>query len=205
LIRDFPDYMGYYALKKYRYEGTPAANDSNRNLLLFRDPSVDGLKTGHTEAAGYCLIATAKRDAPGVGPRRLLSIVLGASSENARAAESQKLLNWGYTAFDIIKLFEANQAVVSPNVWKGRNNTVKLGRPQAIVAAIPAGAAHRIQTQAARPEPLVAPLLKGQVVGALKISLDKQPLMDIPLTVLETVEQAGVLGRAWDAVRLWVR
>ena len=89
LVQDFPDYVGYYAIKKYRYPGTPAANESNRNLLLFRDPSVDGLKTGHTEAAGYCLIATAKRDAPGVGPRRLLSIVLGASSENARAAESQ--------------------------------------------------------------------------------------------------------------------
>jgi D-alanyl-D-alanine carboxypeptidase (penicillin-binding protein 5/6) len=205
LVQDFPDYVGYYALKKYRYPGTPAANESNRNLLLFRDPSVDGLKTGHTEAAGYCLIATAKRDAPGVGSRRLLSIVLGASSENARAAESQKLLNWGYTAFDIVKLFEGNQAVVSPNVWKGRNNMVKLGRPQAIVVAVPVGTVHRIQTQVARPEPLVAPLLKGQVVGALKVSVDQQPLIDVPLTVLETVEQAGVMGRAWDAVRLWVR
>jgi len=205
LVQDFPDYVGYYALKKYRYPGTPAANESNRNLLLFRDPSVDGLKTGHTEAAGYCLIATAKRDAPGVGSRRLLSIVLGASSENARAAESQKLLNWGYTAFDVVKLFEGNQAVVSPNVWKGRHNMVKLGRPQAIVVAVPAGAVHRIQTQVARPEPLVAPLLKGQVVGALKVSVDQQPLIDVPLTVLETVDQAGVMGRAWDAVRLWVR
>ena len=205
LVQDFPDYVGYYALKKYRYPGTPAANESNRNLLLFRDPSVDGLKTGHTEAAGYCLIATAKRDAPGVGSRRLLSIVLGASSENARAAESQKLLNWGYTAFDIVKLFEGNQAVVSPNVWKGRNNMVKLGRPQAIVVAVPVGTVHRIQTQVARPEPLVAPLLKGQLVGALKVSVDQQPLIDVPLTVLETVEQAGVMGRAWDAVRLWVR
>ena len=205
LVQDFPDYVGYYALKKYRYPGTPAANESNRNLLLFRDPSVDGLKTGHTEAAGYCLIATAKRDAPGVGSRRLLSIVLGASSENARAVESQKLLNWGYTAFDVVKLFEGNQAVVSPNVWKGRHNMVKLGRPQAIVVAVPAGAVHRIQTQVARPEPLVAPLLKGQVVGALKVSVDQQPLIDVPLTVLDTVEQAGVMGRAWDAVRLWVR
>ena len=205
LVQDFPDYVGYYALKKYRYPGTPAANESNRNLLLFRDPSVDGLKTGHTEAAGYCLIATAKRDAPGVGSRRLLSIVLGASSENARAAESQKLLNWGYTAFDVVKLFEGNQAVVSPNVWKGRHNMVKLGRPQAIVVAVPAGAVHRIQTQVARPEPLVAPLMKGQVVGALKVSVDQQSLIDVPLTVLETVEQAGVMGRAWDAVRLWVR
>jgi serine-type D-Ala-D-Ala carboxypeptidase (penicillin-binding protein 5/6) len=98
LMRDFPEYVPYYAIKKYRYEGTPAANDSNRNLLLFRDPSVDGLKTGHTNAAGYCLVATAKRDFANVGSRRLLSVVLGADSENARANESQKLLNWGYTA-----------------------------------------------------------------------------------------------------------
>jgi len=205
LVQDVPDYVGYYALKKYRYAGTPAANENNRNLLLFRDPSVDGLKTGHTDAAGYCLIATAKRDAPGVGPRRLLSIVLGASSENARAVESQKLLNWGYTAFDAIKLFEANQAVVTPSVWKGRASVVKLGRAQPIVVAVPAGVANRIQTQVARPEPLVAPLARGQVVGALKVTLDQQPLVDIPLMVLETVEQAGVLGRAWDAVRLWVK
>ncbi len=205
LVQDFPDYVGYYALKKYRYPGTPAANENNRNLLLFRDPSVDGLKTGHTDAAGYCLIATARRDAPGVGPRRLLSIVLGASSENARAVESQKLLNWGYTAFDAIKLFEANQAVVSPSVWKGRASVVKLGRAQPIVVAVPSGTANRIQTQVARPEPLVAPLARGQVVGALKVTMDQQALADIPLTVLETVEQAGVLGRAWDAVRLWVK
>ena len=205
LTQDFPDYVGYYAVKKYRYPGTPAANESNRNLLLFRDPSVDGLKTGHTEAAGFCLIATAKREAPGVGQRRLLSIVLGASSENARATESQKLLNWGYTAFDAIKLFDANQAVVAPNVWKGRGSQVKLGRFAPIVVAVPAGAAARIQTQVARPEPLVAPLNRGQVVGALKVTLDQKPLVDAPLLVLETVEQAGFVGRAWDAVRLWVK
>ncbi len=205
LMQDFPDYVGYYAIKKYRYPGTPAANESNRNLLLFRDPSVDGLKTGHTDAAGFCLIATAKREAPGVGQRRLLSIVLGASSENARATESQKLLNWGYTAFDAIKLFDANQAVVAPNVWKGRGSQVKLGRFAPIVVAVPAGAAARIQTQVARPEPLVAPLNRGQVVGALKVTLDQKPLVDVPLLVLETVEQAGFIGRAWDAVRLWVK
>jgi D-alanyl-D-alanine carboxypeptidase (penicillin-binding protein 5/6) len=205
LMQDFPDYVGYYAIKKYRYPGTPAANESNRNLLLFRDPSVDGLKTGHTDAAGFCLIATAKREAPGVGQRRLLSIVLGASSENARATESQKLLNWGYTAFDAIKLFDANQAVVTPNVWKGRGSQVKLGRFAPIVVAVPAGAAGRIQTQVARPEPLVAPLSRGQVVGALKVTLDQKPLVDVPLLVLETVEQAGFVGRAWDTVRLWVK
>jgi D-alanyl-D-alanine carboxypeptidase (penicillin-binding protein 5/6) len=205
LMQDFPDYVGYYAIKKYRYPGTPAANESNRNLLLFRDPSVDGLKTGHTDAAGFCLIATAKREAPGVGQRRLLSIVLGASSENARATESQKLLNWGYTAFDAIKLFDANQAVVMPNVWKGRGSQVKLGRFAPIVVAVPAGAAGRIQTQVARPEPLVAPLNRGQAVGALKVTLDQKPLVDVPLLVLDTVEQAGFVGRAWDSVRLWVK
>ncbi len=205
LMQDFPDYVGYYAIKKYRYPGTPAANESNRNLLLFRDPSVDGLKTGHTDAAGFCLIATAKREAPGVGQRRLLSIVLGASSENARATESQKLLNWGYTAFDAIKLFDANQAVVTPNVWKGRGSQVKLGRFAPIVVAVPAGAAGRIQTQVARPEPLVAPLNRGQAVGALKVTLDQKPLVDVPLLVLETVEQASFIGRAWDSVRLWVK
>ena len=205
LMQDFPEYVAYYAIKKYRYPGTPAANETNRNLLLFRDPSVDGLKTGHTDAAGFCLIATAKRDAPGVGQRRLLSIVLGASSENARATETQKLLNWGYIAFDAIKLFDANQAVVTPNVWKGRGNQVKLGRFAPIVVAVPAGAAGRIQTQVARPEPLVAPLNRGQAVGALKVTLDQKPLVDVPLLVLDTVEQAGFIGRAWDSVRLWVK
>src|SRR6185436_16359789 len=109
LMQDFPEYLHYYSIKKYRYEGTPTANDTNRNMLLFRDPTVDGLKTGHTDAAGYCLIATARRDFPGVGQRRLLAIVLGTASENARANEAQKLLNWGYTAFEGVKLFDANQ------------------------------------------------------------------------------------------------
>ena len=205
LMQDFPEYVGYYAIKQYRYPGTPAANQNNRNLLLFRDPSVDGLKTGHTEAAGFCLIATAKRDAQGVGSRRLLSIVLGASSENARAAESQKLLNWGYTAYEAVKLFGADQPVVSPVVWKGQSNVVKLGRFQPIVVAIPAGAIARVQTQVARPEPMVAPFQRGQAVGALKVTLDQQPWVDIPLVVLEAVEQAGWIGRTWDALRLGVK
>jgi D-alanyl-D-alanine carboxypeptidase (penicillin-binding protein 5/6) len=218
LMRDFPDYVAYYAIKKYRYPGTPAANDSNRNLLLFRDPTVDGLKTGHTEAAGYCLIATARRDfaslgtpgaaagSPGAtGSRRLLSIVLGAASENARANESQKLLNWGYTAFEAVKLFEANQAVVSPAVWKGKSATVKLGRPLAIVVAVPTGTAGKLKTQVVRPDPLVAPFVKGQQVAILKVTSGEQALVDVPLVALEAVEQAGVLGRAWDAVRLWIK
>jgi D-alanyl-D-alanine carboxypeptidase (penicillin-binding protein 5/6) len=205
LMRDFPDYVPYYAIKKYRYAGTPAANDSNRNLLLFRDPSVDGLKTGHTRAAGYCLVATAKRDFANIGSRRLLTVVLGADSENARANEGQKLLNWGYTAFDAVKLFEAGQPVVSPALWKGKTPVLKLGSFQPLIVSVPAGSAAQIKTQVARPDPLVAPFSKGQAVGTLKVMRGDQPLLDVPLVVLEPVEQAGVLGRAWDAVRLWIK
>lgn len=205
LLRDFPEYVTYYAIKKYRYAGTPAANDSNRNLLLFRDPSVDGLKTGHTNSAGYCLVATAKRDFPNVGTRRLLSVVLGADSENARANESQKLLNWGYTAFDAIKLFEAGQTVASPDVWQGKAPVVKLGSFQQMVVAVPAGTAGQIKTQVARPDPLVAPFAKGQTLGSLKVMRGDLLLFDVPLVALEAVEQAGVLGRAWDALRLWIK
>jgi D-alanyl-D-alanine carboxypeptidase (penicillin-binding protein 5/6) len=211
LMTEFPQYVGYYAIKKYRYEGTPAANDSNRNLLLFRDPTVDGLKTGHTAAAGYCLIATARREFVGLGaggtpgPRRLLSVLLGAASESARANESQKLLNWGYTAFEAVKLFDANQAVASPKVWKGKGAEAKLGRTQAIVVAVPAGSAARLKTQVARPEPLVAPIAKGQPLGSLKVSVAEQALAEFPLVALDGVEQAGLLGRAWDALRLWVQ
>ena len=205
LMRDFPEFVPYYAIKKYRYEGTPAANDSNRNLLLFRDPSVDGLKTGQTHSAGYCLVATAKRDFANVGSRRLLSVVLGADSENARANESQKLLNWGYTAFDAVKLFEAGQPVLSPVVWKGKTPVLKLGSFQPLVVSVPAGTAAQIKTQVARPDPLVAPFSKGQSVGSLKVLRGDQPLFEVPLVALEAVEQAGVLGRAWDALRLWIK
>ncbi len=206
LIRDFPEEAKYYAVKKYRYPGTPSTNDTNRNLLLFRDPTVDGLKTGHTAAAGYCMIVTAKRDFPNLASgRRLLSIILGGASENARANESQKLLNWGYTAYDAVRLFESGQAVVTPAVWKGKENTVKLGRPEAIVVAVPAGSASKIKTEVARPDPLVAPFVRYQSIGTLKISLGDQPLVEVPLVALEAVEQAGILGRAWDAIRLWIK
>ena len=205
LMKDFPEYMHYYSTKQYSYPGTPASNGNNRNALLFRDPTVDGLKTGHTAAAGYCLVATSKRDFPGVGQRRLLSIVLGTASENARANESQKLLNWGYTAFDAVKLFDGGQAVATPSVWKGKENTVKLGRPEAVVVAVPAGSAGKVKTTVARPDPLVAPFTKGQPLGTLKVSLNDQPLLDVPLVTLDAVEQAGFLGRAWDAVRLWIK
>ncbi|MBB6557341.1 D-alanyl-D-alanine carboxypeptidase (penicillin-binding protein 5/6) [Acidovorax soli] len=205
LMKDFPEYMHYYATKQYSYPGTPASNGNNRNSLLFRDPTVDGLKTGHTAAAGYCLVATSKREFPNVGQRRLLSIVLGAASENARANESQKLLNWGYTAFDAVKLFDAGQPVATPAVWKGTENTLKIGRSEAIVVAVPSGSGGKIKTEIARPDPLVAPFTKGQNVGSLKVVLGEQTLADVPLVALDGVAQAGILGRAWDAIRLWIK
>ena len=205
LMRDFPEYITYYAIKKYRYPGTPAANDSNRNLLLFRDPSVDGLKAAHTATAGYCLVATAKRDFPNVGPRRLLSIVLGAESENARANESQKLLNWGYTAFDAVKLFDAGQPVSTPRVWKGQASEVRLGSGRPIVVAVPAGSTAQLTTQVSRPDPIVAPITRGQTLGVLKVSKGADPLLDVPLVALDAVDQAGIFGRAWDAIRLWIK
>ena len=205
LMHDFPNYLSYYAIKKYHYPGTPPTNDTNRNLLLFRDPTVDGLKTGHTEAAGYCLVATANRDVPNVGKHRLLSIVLGATSANARANESQKLLNWGYTAFDAVKLFDADQPAATPRVWKGKVNELQLGSTAPIIVAVPSGQADKIKTLVVRPEPLVAPFTKDQRVGTLKVTLGDQPLREVPLVALKPVEPAGIFGRAWDTMRLWIK
>jgi len=204
LLQDFPEYMHYYSIKKYRYPGTPASNENNRNWLLQRDPTVDGFKTGHTKAAGYCLVATAKRDFPGLGGRRLISIVLGADSESARANESQKLLNWGYTAYEGVKLFDANEPAASPRIWKGASNTLKLGRTQPIIVAAPHGSASNLKTEIARPDPLVAPIAQGQAIATLKVSLDGQTLSEQPLIALEAVPEAGWLGRMWDGMRLWL-
>ncbi len=211
LMRDFPEYVSYYAIQRYRYPGTPAANDTNRNLLLFRDPTVDGLKTGHTQAAGYCLVATARRDVPGLGAgkdgqRRLLSVVLGAASENARAAESQKLLNWGYTAYEAVRLVAPGQPVATPKVWKGKSPEVRLGRPEGIVVTVPAGEGARLSTEVVRPDPLVAPLQRGQQLGTLRVTgSNGTTVAEVPLTVLDTVEESGIFGRAWDALRLWIQ
>lgn len=205
LMQDFPQYVGYYAIKKYRYPGTPASNENNRNLLLFRDPSVDGLKTGHTEAAGYCMIATAKRDFPNLIGRRLLAIVLGASSDISRANEAQKLLNWGFTAFDGVKLYDAGQVVQTPAVWQGKDSTVKIGRNEPIVVAVPSGQAGKMTTEVLRSDPLLAPISIGQPVAKLLIKVDGVALSELPLLSLQTVEQAGFLGRTWDSIRLWIK
>ncbi|MBA3597675.1 MAG: D-alanyl-D-alanine carboxypeptidase [Methylibium sp.] len=201
LVRDFPEYLHYYSTKEFTFN---KIKQNNRNLLLYRDPSVDGLKTGYTDAAGYCLITTARRDFPN-GQRRLISVVLGAASAEARANESQKLLNWGFASFDAVKLFEANQAVVSPAVWKGASNTAKLGSAHAVVVSVPKGEGDKLKTDISRTDPLVAPLAKGQVVGSIKVSAAGATVVEVPLAVLEPVEQAGLLGRAWDALRLWIQ
>jgi D-alanyl-D-alanine carboxypeptidase (penicillin-binding protein 5/6) len=205
LMQDFPQYVGYYAIKKYRYPGTPVSNENNRNLLLFRDPSVDGLKTGHTDAAGYCMIATAKRDFPNLTGRRLLAIVLGASSDVSRANEAQKLLNWGYSVFEGLKLYDAGQVVQAPVVWKGKDSTIKLGRVEPIVVAVPSGQSAKITTEVIRSDPLVAPISQGQALAKLVVKLEGNNLLELPLVSLQAVEQAGWIGRAWDGMRLWIK
>jgi serine-type D-Ala-D-Ala carboxypeptidase (penicillin-binding protein 5/6) len=205
LMRDFPNFVPYYAIKRYRLEGTPAANDANRNLLLFRDPTVDGLKTGHTNAAGYCLVATAKRDFPNMPGRRLLSVVLGADSENARANESQKLLNWGYTAFDAVRLLEPAQPASTPRVWKGAAATVALGRQDGLVVAVASGSVGKLRTEVVRPDPLIAPIVKGAPIGTLKVFQGDRVVAERALEALDAVPEAGLLGRAWDAIRLWIK
>ncbi len=213
IINDFPEYYALYSIKKYHYEGSPTTNENNRNVLLLRDPSVDGMKTGYTEAAGYCMVVSAQRDFPnlaatgaGGGKRRLLSVVMGAASMSARANESQKLLNWGFQAFDTVRLFEADKAVVTVPVWKGQSNEARLGSAAAVFVTVPKGDGAKLQTKIERTDPLVAPLAQGQRVGTLKVSTPSGTLVaERPLVVLGAVEQAGIFGRAWDAMRLWIK
>ncbi|QMV75556.1 D-alanyl-D-alanine carboxypeptidase [Comamonas piscis] len=205
LIKDFPEYMHYYSTKQWFYPGTPKSNGTNRNTLLFRDPTVDGLKTGHTNAAGYCLVSTAKRQVPNAGERRLISILLGAASDRDRANESQKLLNWGYTAFDTVKLFDGGQAVATPKAWKGAQDVVKIGSVAPIVVNVPAGTGGKLETQVVSQEPLIAPFTKGQKLGTLKVMAGGQQVAEVPLVALDDVAEAGIFGRAWDAIRLWIK
>jgi D-alanyl-D-alanine carboxypeptidase (penicillin-binding protein 5/6) len=202
LLTDFPERVGYYRQKEFTYN---KIRQENRNLLLWRDPSVDGLKTGYTDAAGYCLIASAKRDQATGGARRLISVVLGAASKEARATESQKLLNWGYANFDMIKLFDARQTISTAPVWKGAKPTALLGSLTPIYALVPRGTGKQIKTELTRTDPLMAPLEVGQRVGVLKISVPGQPTAEVPITVVEAVPVAGVVGRLWDSLRLFLK
>ena len=202
IIADHPQHYLLYSLREYTFN---RIRQDNRNLLLGRDPLVDGMKTGFTEAAGYCLVASAARDMPN-GKRRLLSVVLGTASREARASESQKLLNWGWQAWDAVRLFEAGKEVVTVPVWKGQKPQARLGAAGAIYVSVPKGEGERLKTVVERTDPLVAPLLAGQRVGTLKVSTAAgTPVAEVPLTVIEPVELAGLLGRAWDAIRLWIK
>lgn len=205
LITDFPEFYPLYSQKDFTYNGI---KQGNRNLLLWKDNTVDGVKTGHTEAAGYCLIASAKRPQPagaGGGDRRLVSVVMGATSSNARAQESLKLLNWGFQNFDAVRLYEANAAVATPRIWKGTQSEIKLGFQQPIYVTLPKGQAGNVKSTLDRKDPLVAPINAGDRVGTMKLVVDGKPLAEFPVVSLDTVPQAGFFGRAFDALRMMVK
>ena len=197
LIRDYPEHYPLYSQKEYRYN---EITQPNRNRLLWRDPTVDGVKTGHTEAAGYCLISSSTRD-----NRRLIAVVLGAASDAARAAESQKLLNYGYQNFDTVRLYEAQQAATTPRVWKGTINHVKAGFPAGLYVTVPKGQAGNLKAKIESQQPLLAPLRTGQNIATLKLELNGKPYHTLPVVTLEDVPLAGLLGRAWDAMRLYLQ
>ena len=196
IIRDFPEYYPLYSIREYRYNNITQAN---RNRLLWTDPSVDGMKTGYTDNAGYCLITSAKR-----GPRRLISVVLGTASESARATESQKLLNYGFQFYDSVRLYEKNQPVATLRVWKGSLNNLRAGFLSDFSVTVPKGQADRLKASVETRQPLLAPVAAGQQVGTLKLELDGKPYREYPVVALEKVEAAGILGRGWDSIRLLI-
>jgi serine-type D-Ala-D-Ala carboxypeptidase (penicillin-binding protein 5/6) len=198
LIRDFPEqYAQYYSQREYRYNGI---TQPNRNRLLWLDNTVDGVKTGFTEAAGYCLVASSKR-----GPRRLLSVLLGSTSEAMRAQESQKLLNWGFQFFDAVRLYAANAPVKEIEVWKGTRATLKAGFRDDLLVTVPKGQGDKLKADLLSLSPLVAPVAAGTRVGNLRVTLDGKPLGEYPVVALEEVPAAGIFVRAWDTLRLWLK
>lgn len=197
LIRDFPEFYRLYSQKEYTYNGI---TQPNRNRLLWMDTTVDGMKTGYTKAAGYCLVSTAQR-----GPRRLISIVLGTESETIRAQESLKLLNYGFQFFDTVHLYKAEEAVSRFQVWKGVENEVAVGFLNDFALSLPKGQSERLEVSLASKQPLVAPVQKGQEVGTLTLTLDGKTLGEYPVVALADVEVAGFFGRLWDALRLWIK
>lgn len=194
IIRDFPEYYPLYSLKEFRYNDI---TQSNRNRLLWSNPAVDGMKTGYTESAGYCLITSARR-----GERRLISVVLGAASDAARATESEKLLNYGFQFYDSVKLYEKNQPVTSLRVWKGSGDSVKVGFLNDLYVSLPKGQADKLKAGLETRQPLFAPISAGQKIGEMKLVLNGRPYAEVPVVALETVTLAGILGRGWDSIRL---
>ena len=194
LIRDFPEHYALYSQKEFRYNNITQAN---RNRLLWLDPTVDGVKTGFTDNAGYCLITSARR-----GERRLVSVVLGTASESARATESQKLLNWGFQFFDSVKLYARNQPVTQLRVWKGSSDMLKAGFTSDLYLALPKGQSDKIKASVESLQPLLAPVTPGQRVATLKLEIDGKPYRELPVVALEAIPVAGIFGRTWDSLRL---
>jgi len=197
VMRDFPGHYPLYSQKEYRYNNIA---QFNRNRLLWTDPSVDGMKTGYTENAGYCLIASAKR-----GERRLISVVLGAASEAVRATESQKLLNYGFQAYDGVRLYPGKEPVATLRVFKGSSNDVQAGFLADFHLTLPKGGADKLQASIESLQPLLAPIHIGQKIGTIRITLDGKPYREAPVVALEAVPVAGILGRGWDTLRLLFR
>ncbi|HUX23944.1 MAG TPA: D-alanyl-D-alanine carboxypeptidase family protein [Burkholderiales bacterium] len=197
LIRDFPEYYPLFSQREFRYDNI---SQPNRNRLLWLDPHVDGLKTGHTESAGYCLIASAKR-----GAQRLVSVVLGTDSDSARTQESLKLLNYGFQFYQSAKLYSKGQAVSTLEVWKGAENSVKAGFLSDFYVSAPRGQADQLKADLVSTQPLVAPISVGQKVGMVKVTLQGKLLGEYPVVALENVPVAGFFGRAWDGMRLWFK
>jgi D-alanyl-D-alanine carboxypeptidase (penicillin-binding protein 5/6) len=197
LIRNYPEYYKLYSEREYRYNDI---TQRNRNQLLWLDPNVDGVKTGHTESAGYCLIASARR-----GGRRLLSVVIGTSSERLRAQESQKLLNFGFQSYDALRLYQKGDAIGKLQVWKGSERELKAGVVADLYVTVPKGSADQLRAELVSQQPLIAPLKAGERVATLRVSHGGQPLGEYPVIALESVAAAGFFARTWDSVRLWFR
>jgi D-alanyl-D-alanine carboxypeptidase (penicillin-binding protein 5/6) len=202
VIRDFPEFYKIDSVKQFTYN---KITQQNRNRLLWLDPTVDGMKTGHTDSSGYSMIASARRPNGNAGQRRLISVVLGTTSDSVRTQESQKLLNWGFQNFDTVKLYSKGQAVATPEVWKGSQSNVKIGFTRDVLVTVPKGVAGKMKPVLERKDPLVAPLPRNGQVGTLKMMVDGKPLIALPVVALEEVPEAGIFGRAWDAMRLWMQ
>jgi D-alanyl-D-alanine carboxypeptidase (penicillin-binding protein 5/6) len=202
VIRDFPQFYKIDSVKQFTYN---KITQQNRNRLLWLDPTVDGMKTGHTEASGFSMIASAHRPNGPAGERRLISVLSGANSDGSRTAESQKLLNWGFQNFDTVKLYSKGQPIATPEVWKGSKATVKIGFPNDVLVTVPKGVAAKLKPVLERKDPLVAPLALNGRVGTLKMMVDGKPLLALPVVSLEEVSQASIVGRAWDSMRLWMK
>lgn len=194
LVRDYPQYYELFALREYTFNNITQAN---RNRLLWIDPYADGLKTGHTETAGYCLVGSARRD-----NRRLISVLLGADTDNLRATESQKLLNFGFQYFDAVRLYQKDQPVTRLRIWKGTDSHVEIGFRRDLYLTIPKGQFSQLKATVETQKPLLAPVSGGQQLGVLKLTLAGKPYAEYPLVALEGVSLANVFSRGWDSIRL---